>query len=94
MYKYGLKDEVIMKIKETRMETNDQGEWKVQEQSNGISVRILKNPSEEYKKKLKDRQGKQKISDDIQKGRLEQDRLIKDRMREIAVRELQEEGKL
>lgn len=42
-------------IKNTYEETDENGKHKVIEQKNGIKVRLLREPSTSYKKKMKDR---------------------------------------
>ena len=80
--------------KKVYFETDKNGKHKIIEQSNGIIIRLLKEPSKEYiKKKEKheaveaDRLKKEKVIHDREK-------LIKDRMRDIAIAELEKEGKI
>ena len=81
-----------MKIKEIRTETDENGEFKVMEQTNGIAVRILRKPSNSYKAKAKERADAQKIKDDAQKVIDDKEKLIKGRMRQIAIDQLRAEG--
>ena len=75
-------------------EINERGEYKVIEQKNGIKVKLLKVPSEEYKekKRLKYEEKKKKMKTRDEKRAKE--KLIQERMRQIAERELEEEGLL
>jgi hypothetical protein len=75
-------------------ETDNLGEHKVIDKENGVKIRILRKPSEEYKAKLQARAEKEK--ERMAKEKIEQDRnkLITQRMREIAERELKNEGKI
>lgn len=83
-----------MKIKDIRMETDEQGEKKIIEQSNGICIKILKKPSAEYKSKLALRAEKEKKRMQIEKENQERDKLIKERMYKIAEEQLKNEGKI
>lgn len=75
-------------------ETNEQGKHKVIEQSNGVTVKILEEPSEKYMEKIKVRQEKNRINRKIAAEKQAKENLIKNKMREIAIKELEEEGKI
>ncbi|MCP4651434.1 MAG: hypothetical protein GY853_15315 [PVC group bacterium] len=83
-----------MKIIKTENETTEHGEFKVQTQSNGIKVRILKKPSASYKAKMEKRAEAEKARQVIEDERLARERLIKERMRDIAIKQLEDEGKI
>lgn len=75
-------------------EEDKSGKHKVIEKPNGIKIRLLKEPSQWYKDKqakraaeAAERQAARKIIDDREK-------LIKDKMRELAITELEAEGKI
>lgn len=70
------------------------GKHRVIEQGNGIKIRILEKPSEWYKEKQKkNAEVQQKIMAEKQ---IEKDRekLIREKMRELAETALKEEGKI
>ncbi len=79
--------------KKIEIEHDACGEWKSIDNGR-VKVRILKKASKEYEKKLKARRDKN--SERIKQRDIEirQERMIKERMRDIAIRELKEEGKL
>jgi len=83
-----------MKIIKTYMETTPSGVYKVQEQSNGIKVKFLREPSMAYIEKRERRRIKEEEKAVEEKIRTDKERLIKIKMREIAIRELESEGKL
>lgn len=84
-------EEVNMK---TYFETDAIGEHKIIKQKNGVKIRLLKKPSKEYAAKLKVRAGKEK--ERMAKEKVEQDKekLIRERIRENAIKELKKEGKI
>lgn len=82
------------RIKGITYETDHQGKWKVIEQTNGIKVRLLREPSEEYKKKMQTRKEAQKIKDAEKKVKMDREKLINEKMRELAIKQLEKEGKL
>lgn len=71
------------------METDALGEHKVIEKTNGIKIRILRNPSVEYAKKLKERAEQEKVRMTKEKEKQDQEKIIQNKIREIAIRELQ-----
>jgi hypothetical protein len=75
-------------------EETDMGKFKVLEQANGVKVKILKEPS----KKWKDKQAaRTKIEKELQaqrKIKSDEEKLIQDKMREMAVAALKKEGKI
>lgn len=85
-----------MKIKTVRKynETDQNGEHEVIEQSNGISIKSLKIPSKEYKEKTERMKVEQQKRKEAQKIIVDKEKKIKDKMREIAIRELKESGEL
>ena len=70
------------------------GRHKVIEQPNGIKIRLLKEPSDWYKKKQAKNAEKAKADKIVSDEKAAREKLIAERMREIAVRELESEGKL
>jgi len=78
----------------TYLETDNIGVHKVTEYPNGRKVRILKQPSEWYVKKMTDRQERMLKEKSISDEKRTQEKLIQDKMRELAIAELQKEGKL
>lgn len=74
-------------------ETDGLGEHKVIDKGK-IKIRILRKPSEEYKAKLKARSEKEKERMAKEKEEQDKNKLIIQRMREIAERELRLEGKI
>jgi hypothetical protein len=78
----------------TYTETDALGEHKVIEQKNGIKIRLLKNPSEDYKAKLEARAIKEKKRMDAEKVERDKEAIIQNKMRELAIAELEREGKL
>lgn len=70
------------------------GTHKVIKQKNGIIVKILREPSKEYAAKLKkiDEENKKKR---IEKNKIrENEKLIQERMRQLAIDSLKKEGKI
>ena len=74
-------------------ETDDLGEHKVIDKGK-VKIRILGKPSKEYKAKLKKRAEKEKKRMEQEQQEQKRNKLITNRMREIAERELEKEGKL
>lgn len=75
-------------------EEDKNGLYNVIEQDNGVKVRTLKKPSKSYRKKMDDRR-----KADIERMKEEKEssgkeRLIKEKMRELAIKELEKEGKI
>ena len=84
----------MAKIIKQYKETNENGEYSIKEFSNGIIVKSLTKPSEKYKNKIIENKKAQEIKKAEKKKAREREKLIQDRMKEIAIRELKEEGKL
>lgn len=80
-------------IKEYEM-TDNIGLHKVKEYSNGICVKILKDPSKEYAQKIKKREEEAKMKREIELEKQARDKLISSKIRELAIKELEKEGKL
>lgn len=78
----------------TYMEEDKIGKHKVIEHDNGIKVRILREPSEWYKEKQRVNAEKEAVRQAELQAKQEQEKLIKDKMRELAIAELTKEGKL
>jgi len=79
---------------EWKKEKDNIGEHKVKESSNGVKVRILKKPSSQYKKKM-ERRAKKDLKLKEEKEKMEaRERLIKKKMRDLAIEELKKEGKI
>ena len=70
------------------------GEHRVIEQKNGITIKILKKPSKEYKKKIEKRNEVYKKNKEESRKKRDTEKLIKDKMRELAIKELKKEGKI
>jgi hypothetical protein len=83
-----------MKIAKEYFETTWKGEEKVIEQTNGVTVRVLKKPSPEYLKMKADAAAARKPQEDARKAAQERERLIQERMRKIAEDQLTAEGKI
>lgn len=78
----------------TTTEKDKWGEYKVIEQRNGIKVRLMKKPSAAYRKKMdKRKKENEKIMKEENKI-AEKEKLIQNRIRETAIKELKKEGKL
>ena len=80
--------------KKTYMETDESGEHKVIEQSNGIKIKFLRKPSEKYikkKEKLYKIETEKRKKEEI---KYKKEKLIKNKMRELAIKELEKEGKI
>lgn len=75
-------------------ETDHIGEHKVIEHKNGVKVRILKKQSSEYAKKLKKYKEKEIQNEKDRLEKENKEKIITDKMREIAIAELKKEGKL
>jgi hypothetical protein len=70
------------------------GEHKVKEYKNGVKVKILKTSSLKYTKDKLKRIEKAQIRENEIKMELEKEILIKQKMRELAIAELEKEGKI
>lgn len=75
-------------------EEDKKGKHKVFKKKNGVTVRILREPSEEHKLKMAKKAEKQRLKQEEEQAKLEKERLIKSKMRELAIKELEAEGKL
>lgn len=77
------------------MEEKDHiGTHKVIEGRGGVKVRILKEPSKEYKAKLKKRAEQEKKSREKQEKLEREEKLIRDEMKEMARENLKRKGLL
>ena len=74
--------------------TDENGEHLIIEYSNGVKTSLLQKPSSEYKKRQKIKQENYRKTVEEKRKIREREKLIQDRMKEIAIRELKEEGKL
>ena len=83
-----------MKYVRTYFEEDETGKHECFEQSNGVTVKILREPSEAYEAKRKIEAEKDKIRMDAEKIQQEREALIQQRMHENAEKELIEEGLL
>ena len=70
------------------------GEHKIIKQKNGITIKILRKPSAEYKKKIEERNKIYIKNKEESRQKKEKEKLIKNKMRELAIKELEKEGKL
>jgi hypothetical protein len=77
-----------------KYEEDHQGKWKVMTQKNGVKVRLLREPSDEYKKKLAARKEASKIQQAAKDEKQKREKLINDKIRELAIAQLEKEGKL
>ena len=77
-----------------KYEEDAQGKWKVMEQKNGVKVRLLREPSEEYKKKIAERKERAKIAQAERDEKQKREKMINDKIRELAIKQLEKEGKL
>ena len=77
-----------------REEKDAQGTWKVKEQRNGVKVRLLREPSPEYKAKMKARREADAKREAEKKVERDREKLIQDKIRELAIKQLEKEGKL
>ena len=78
----------------TYFETDEIGVHKVTEYPNGRKIRVLKEPSEWYQEKQAKRAEKARIDAEVKRAEQEKEKLIKQKMRELAIKELTAEGKL
>ena len=83
-------DKFIKKYKEV----DHLGEHSVKEYPNGVKVRNLVKPSNEFKDKIKKRHAESLKKNEVKKKEKAREKLIQERMRDIAIRELEKEGKL
>ena len=77
-----------------REEKDLQGTWKVKEQRNGVKVRLLRDPSPEYKAKMKARREANAIKEAEKKIERDREKLIQEKIRELAIKQLEKEGKI
>lgn len=70
------------------------GTHKVIKQSNGIVVKILREPSKEYRDKLQKKDDENKKKRIEKKKKMEQEKVINAKMREMAIEALKKEGKI
>ena len=75
-------------------ETDNIGRHKVIEQPNGIKIRILREPSEWYREKTKKNAERDAVRRAEEEEKIAREKLIKDKMRELAIVELEKEGKM
>ena len=75
-------------------EENEWGRYKVINQTNGVKVRLHREPSDAYKQKMGLKAEQMRIEDDERKEKERKEKLIKDRLRKKALEELKEEGLL
>ena len=73
---------------------DDLGEHEIIKQKNGITIKLLKKPSKEYKKKIEKRNEVYKKNKEESRKKRDIEKLIKDKMRELAIKELKKEGKI
>ena len=78
----------------TYLETDNIGVHKVIEYPNGRKIRVLKEPSEWYKEKQRKKAEAAKIEAESRRVAQEKENLIKQKMRELAIKELEAEGKM
>ncbi|MFA5423700.1 MAG: hypothetical protein WC374_07555 [Phycisphaerae bacterium] len=81
-------------MKKIYWEEDELGRHKVIEQANGIKIKLLKEPSEFYKDKMKKRADADAIKRAEQATAKERERLVQAKMRELAEAELKTEGKI
>ena len=78
----------------TYKHSNEWGEYTVHEYSNGIIVKSLTKPSKKYKDKIEKRQSEHKKKQAEKEKVQAREKLITEKMRELAIQELEKEGKL
>jgi hypothetical protein len=73
---------------------NKIGEHKVLKSKGGITIKILKVPSDKYAKKMK--RQKEKIKKQIKEDEKNnaREKVIQERIRKLAIKQLEEEGKI
>jgi hypothetical protein len=81
-------------MKKIYWEEDELGRHKVIEQANGIKIKLLKEPSEFYKDKMKKRADADAIKRAEHEEKKAREQLVKTKMRELAEAELKKEGKL
>ena len=84
----------MAKIIKNYKEKDDNGEHTVKEYSNGIKVRSLVKPSEKYKQKIAARQKVQAVKSKEKQIAKDREKLIQEKMRSLAIAELEKEGKI
>jgi hypothetical protein len=75
-------------------EENEWGRYKVLTQANGVRVKILREPSEKYRDKMAKRAAEEKKRQAELKVKKDKEKLINDKMREMAIKALEKEGKI
>ena len=84
----------MITVKNVTYETDKRGEHKVIEQSNGVKIKLLQKPSAAYLKQIeKEAKKSAKLADEKRKKR-DEEKLIQEKMRELAIAQLKKEGKL
>lgn len=83
-----------MKYKNIYFEEDEKGKHKVLEQANGIKIKLLREPSEAYKAKMAERAEADRIKMESEDKKRADEKLINDKMKELAIAELKKEGKL
>jgi hypothetical protein len=80
--------------KKEYFEENQWGKYKIIEQTNGVKIKILQNPSDAYKEKMKKHKDEYDKNRSIKQKKIDEEKLIKDRIKELAIKELKKEGKI
>lgn len=83
-----------MKIKEIRYETNQWGKYKIIEQTNGITIRLLREPSQKYLDLIAERKAADAPKEAGRRKEEEKQRLIQEEMKNLAIENLKKAGKL
>lgn len=83
-----------MKIKEIRYETNQWGKYKIIEQTNGITIRLLREPSQKYLDLITKRKAADAPKEARRRKEEEKQRLIQEEMKNLAIENLKKAGKL
>ena len=84
----------MAKVIKSYKNKDEWGEYSIKEYSNGIVVKSLTKPSKKYKDKIEKRQVEHKKKQAEKEKVKAREKLIQEKMRELAIKELKKEGKL
>lgn len=73
------------------LETNEKGIYKVYEKGS-TRIKVLKKASVSYAKRTEERKKRIKLQEIEKNKKMEKEKLIQNKMREIAIQQLKEEG--
>lgn len=80
----------MTKIISTSEKETEYGKLKTIKQNNGVTIKVLTNPTKKYLDKKKVQRAAHKESEE----KVKKENMIKDRMRQMAIDSLKKEGKL